>query len=90
VVTHKPPKKDAFVGSPFAFITEGIGRAVERAVEAAGGRMVHVAGGATIAQQALRPASSAKSRFTSRRSPWGVHLFDGAAPKGALQLEQTA
>jgi dihydrofolate reductase len=36
VVTPKPPTKD--VGSPFAFITEGIGRAVERAVEAAGGQ----------------------------------------------------
>ena len=92
VVTHKPPTNDAFVGSPFAFITEGIGRAVERAVEAAGGRMVYVAGGATIAQQAFSAGlvDEIQIHLTPVLRGRGVHLFDGTAPKGAVQLEQTA
>ena len=41
-------------GTSFHFVTEGIESALERAVEAAGGRDVSLGGGANTAQQYLR------------------------------------
>jgi dihydrofolate reductase len=90
VVTHEPPTAYAFDGSPFTFVTEGIERAVEHAVEAAGAKMVYIAGGATIAQQAL--STGLVDEIQIHLAPVlfgeGVHLFFDVAPEGAVRLEQ--
>ena len=55
VVTHharEPEVKEG--GTTYTFVTEGIEAALEQAREAAGGKDVAVAGGASIAQQFLR------------------------------------
>jgi dihydrofolate reductase len=54
VVTHHVPTEwvDAHPDSPFTFVAEGVGVAVERAQELAGDRVVTVTGG-TIARQCL-------------------------------------
>jgi dihydrofolate reductase len=53
VVTHAVPQEWAYEGSPFAFVTEGLESAVERARAAAGGGDVGV-GGADVAQQCIK------------------------------------
>jgi dihydrofolate reductase len=50
IVTHRP--EEAPEGSPLTFVS-GIEEAVERAREAAGGKDVHVMGGADLIRQAL-------------------------------------
>jgi dihydrofolate reductase len=50
VVTHRPEEEPE--GGAFIFIA-GVEQAVERAVEAAGGKDVHVMGGADVIRQAL-------------------------------------
>src|SRR5919106_4384923 len=55
VVTHaeaEPQEKRG--GTTFTFVTDGVESAVAQAKEAAGGKDVTVAGGASIAQQCLR------------------------------------
>jgi dihydrofolate reductase len=91
VLTRKPPTEYEFDGSPFTFVTDGIERAVERAVRAAGAKMVYIAGGATIAQQALSTglADEIQIHLAPVLFGEGVHLFDGVAPEGAVRLEQT-
>jgi dihydrofolate reductase len=54
VLTHHPRKPlEMRGGTTFYFVTDGIERALERAVEAAGGRDVSLGGGADAAQQYL-------------------------------------
>jgi dihydrofolate reductase len=55
VLTHHPREpevKDG--GTTYTFVTEGIEAALEQARDAAGGKDVHLAGGANVAQQYLR------------------------------------
>jgi dihydrofolate reductase len=50
IVTHRPEEEPE--GGAFTFVS-GVKEAVERAVEAAGGKDVHVMGGADVIRQAL-------------------------------------
>jgi dihydrofolate reductase len=50
IVTHRPEEEPE--GGQFTFVS-GVEEAVERAVEAAGGKDVHVMGGADVIRQAL-------------------------------------
>ena len=50
IVTHRPEEEPE--GGEFTFVS-GVEEAVERAVEAAGGKDVHVMGGADVIRQAL-------------------------------------
>jgi len=50
IVTHRPDEEP--VGGAFTFVS-GVDQAVERAVEAAAGKDVHVMGGADVIRQAL-------------------------------------
>lgn len=55
VVTHRPHERiDKQGGTSYTFVTEGIATAVEQAKTAAGEKDVLIAGGLSIAQQALR------------------------------------
>ncbi len=53
VVTHTVPQGWIYEGSPFAFVTEGIERAVEQTKAVAGDKDVGV-GGADVAQQCIK------------------------------------
>jgi dihydrofolate reductase len=53
VVTHRPHEVVVKGETTFTFVTEGIKHAVERATVAAGDKLVHIMGGASIIQQAL-------------------------------------
>jgi dihydrofolate reductase len=54
VLTHHPRESvEMQGGTTFHFVTEGIDAALDRAEEAAGGRDVHVAGGADAVRQTL-------------------------------------
>jgi dihydrofolate reductase len=53
IVTHSAPQEWTYEGSPFTFVTEGVERAVERAQQAAGDKVVSISG-TTIVQQCLR------------------------------------
>ncbi len=53
VVTHDVPEEWVYEGSPYAFVTDGVKSAVERAKGAAGEKGVAV-GAASVAQQCIR------------------------------------
>jgi dihydrofolate reductase len=53
VVTHRPHEVVVKGETTFMFVTEGIDHAVEQASVAAGDKLVHIMGGASIIQQAL-------------------------------------
>jgi dihydrofolate reductase len=54
VLTHNPRESaEMHGGTTFHFVTDGIDAALDRAEEAAGGRDVHVAGGADAVRQTL-------------------------------------
>jgi dihydrofolate reductase len=53
VLTHHEREPLELVGTTFHFVTDGIESALEQAKEAAGGRDVAVAGGASVARQYL-------------------------------------
>ncbi|GAA2991715.1 dihydrofolate reductase family protein [Streptosporangium longisporum] len=53
VVTHRPHDVVVKGETTFTFVTGGVERAVEQAIEAAGDRPVHIMGGAGIIRQAL-------------------------------------
>ncbi|MEU0487495.1 dihydrofolate reductase family protein, partial [Streptosporangium sp. NPDC006013] len=54
VVTHRPHEAVRKGDTTFTFVTGGVAAAIEAAAAAAGDRRVHVMGGASIVQQALR------------------------------------
>lgn len=54
VVTHRPREVVRKGDTTFTFVTGGVTAAIEAAVAAAGGKRVHVMGGASIVRQALR------------------------------------
>ncbi len=53
VLTHHAREPLAMEGTTFTFVTDGIESALEQATAAAGGKAVHVAGGAQACQQYL-------------------------------------
>ena len=79
VVTHHPRSSETKGGTPVTFVTEGVVAAIEHARAVAGGRNVHVAGGAQVVQQAMRAGLVDELRL--HVAPVflgdGVRLFDG-------------
>src|SRR5919199_3246616 len=84
IVTHRPEEQPA--GDAFTFVS-GVEAAVERAREAAGGKDVHVMGGADVIRQALAPGLGGE--LTIIIAPvvlgGGKRLFDGFT--SSLDLE---
>src|SRR5919205_713579 len=76
IVTHRPEEQPE--GGAFTFVS-GVKEAVERAREAAGGKDVHVMGGADVIRQAL--AAGLVDELTIIVAPvvlgGGKHLFEG-------------
>ena len=54
VVTHSVPQEWVYEGSPFTFVTDGVGSAVEQAKAVAGDEEDVAVGAASIAQQCIR------------------------------------
>src|SRR4051794_25323330 len=87
VVTHHPREPLALGGgTTFTFVTEGVEAALQRAQAAAGGKDVVIAGGASVAQQAL--AAGLVDEVGVSVAPvllgGGTRLLDGLPP---MQLE---
>jgi dihydrofolate reductase len=84
IVTHRPEEEPN--GGAFTFVS-GVKEAVGQAVEAAGGKDVHVMGGADVIRQAL--AAGLVDELTIIVAPVilgsGKRLFDGFA--SSLELE---
>jgi dihydrofolate reductase len=84
IVTHRPEDEPA--GGAFTFVA-GVSEAVDRAREAAGGKDVHVMGGADVIRQAL--AAGLVDELTIIVAPVvlgaGKRLFEGFST--ALELE---
>jgi dihydrofolate reductase len=85
VVTHRPAQRiEKQGGTSYTFVTGGIAAAIDQAREAAGGKDVLIAGGLSIAQQAL--AAGLVDEISLHIAPVllgsGARLFDnvGAAP----------
>ena len=74
-------------GVDFVFVTEGVERAIARAREAAGDRVVCVAGGVGTARQALAAGlvDELELHVVSRLLGSGLRLFEGGA---AVELER--
>jgi len=85
IVTHRPEEQPP--GEDFVFV-DGVGEAVARALEAAGGKDVHVMGGGEVIREALR--EGLVDELTIILAPvvlgGGKRLFEGFA--GTLVLEQ--
>ena len=92
IVTHHPREPVGKAGgTTFTFVTEGVEAAYEQARDAAGGKDVAVAGGASVAQQCLR--AGLLDELTLHVVPvllgGGTRLFDDL--EGAqIGLEQTS
>jgi dihydrofolate reductase len=84
IVTHRPEEEPE--GHGFTFVS-GVEAAVERALDAAGGKDVHVMGGADVIRQAL--AAGLVDELTVIVAPFvmggGKRLFDGFSE--SLELE---
>jgi dihydrofolate reductase len=84
IVTHRPEEEPA--GGAFTFVS-GVKEAVDRAVEAAGDKDVHVMGGADVIRQALE--AGLVDELTIMVAPvvlgGGKRLFDGFST--SLDLE---
>jgi dihydrofolate reductase len=85
IVTHRPEEQPP--GGAFTFV-DGVEEAVERAAAAAGGKDVHVMGGADVIRQAL--AAGLVDELTIIVAPvvlgGGKRLFEGFT--SSLELEQ--
>ncbi|MEU3455805.1 dihydrofolate reductase family protein [Micromonospora sp. NPDC006766] len=83
VVTHRPHEVVRKGNTTFTFVTGGVAAAIEAASTVAGDKRVHVMGGASIIQQALR--SGLVDRLRLHIVPLllgsGTALFDGAGPE---------
>ena len=75
-------------GTTFNFVTDGIESALEQAKAAAGEKDVHVAGGATVVQQAI--AAGLLDELEVHVAPvflgGGARLFDGVAADVGLEI----
>lgn len=54
VVTHRPQQPLTKGSTTFTYVTEGVESGIEQAKAAAGAKHVHIGGGASVIQQALR------------------------------------
>ncbi len=88
VLTHHAREPLLLGGGSFTFVTDGIEAALAQAAEAAGGKDVLVAGGATLAQQYL--AAGLLDELQIHVVPLflgdGVRLFDQIDPAVDLEL----
>jgi dihydrofolate reductase len=88
VVTHRPHGVVVKGETTFTFVTEGIEHAVEQASVAAGDKLVHIMGGASIIQQTL--AAGLVDELFLHVAPVilgsGTRLFDHLG--GPIQLER--
>lgn len=88
VITHRPHHVVVKGKTTFTFVTEGIKHAIEQAIEAAGDKVVHIMGGASIIQQAL--AARLVDELFLHVAPVilnsGTRLFDHLG--GPVQLER--
>jgi len=75
-------------GTTFHFVTDGIEAALERAREAAGGKDVHVAGGAEAAQQYLRQADTIQLHVAPVLLGGGTRLFEGLSDPPGLEIDR--
>ena len=92
VVTHHAREALAMEGGTvFTFVTDGVEAAIERARAAAGGRDVAIAGGASVAQQALgaRLLDEIRINLTPVLLGGGTRLFDDAGSEDRPRLEQS-
>jgi dihydrofolate reductase len=90
VVTHQAQEPVSKGDTTFTFVTGGIEAALAQAAEAAGDKLVHIMGGASIIQQALR--AGLVDRLHLHLAPIllgaGTPLFDHlVAPLQLAQLE---
>jgi dihydrofolate reductase len=85
IVTHRPEEQPE--GDAFTFVA-GVTEAVQRAAEAAGGKDVHIMGGADVIRQALEAGLVDELKIVI--SPFvmggGKRLFDGFT--SSIELEQ--
>lgn len=91
VLTHHPrPQLEFPDGTTFTFVSDGLESAVEQAREAAGGRDIRVAGGASVARQCL--AAGLLDEVQLSVAPvllgGGVRPFEDA--DSSLELQQTS
>ena len=71
VVTHRPHDVVVKGETTFTFVTGGIKHAIEQASVTAGDKLVHIMGGASIIQQALRlaPGQAVEQQPCQRSAP---------------------
>nr|BFE57970.1 dihydrofolate reductase family protein [Dactylosporangium thailandense] len=83
VVTHRPHEPVRHRDTTFTFVTEGVRAALEAAAVAAADRRVHIMGGASLIQQALRTGLVDRLRLHIAPLLLGscTALFDGAGPQ---------
>ena len=88
VLTHRPHAVVVKGKTTFTFVTEGIEQVVQRAKAAAGDKLVHIMGGASIIQQAL--AAGLVDQLFLHVAPvllgGGTRLFDHLG--GQIKLER--
>jgi dihydrofolate reductase len=88
VVTHRPHDVVVKDKTTFTFVTEGVEHAIEQAIVAAGDKLVHIMGGASIIQQAL--AAGLVDELFLHVAPVvlisGTRLFEHLG--GPIQLER--
>jgi dihydrofolate reductase len=92
VVTHRPHEPVRKGDTTFVFVTDGVAAAIDAAAAAAGDRRVHIMGGASTIQQALR--TGLVDRLRLHVAPLllgsGTALFDGRPGPQVDLLETVA
>jgi dihydrofolate reductase len=90
VVTHHVRDPLELRGTTFTFVTEGVESAVDRAREAAGDKDVLVAGGASVAQQALAAGllDELQIHLVPKLLGGGTRLLDGLDPNVRLEHDR--
>jgi dihydrofolate reductase len=88
VVTHRPHEPVVKRMATFTFVTDGVAAAVARAAEAAGDKLVHIMGGASLIRQAVD--AGLVDRLRLHLAPVllgsGTRLFRGGGVPARLQL----
>jgi len=89
VVSHSVPEEWVHEGSPFAFVTDSVEGAIERAKAAAGDKGVGV-GGADVAQQAIKAGliDDVGIDLVPVLLGEGIRFFDNLSPE-QIKLERT-
>jgi dihydrofolate reductase len=88
VVTHHRREPLELQGTTFTFVTDGPEAALERAREAAEGREVRIAGGASVAQQLLQAGrvEEVHLHVAPILLGGGVRLFDGLGDENDFEI----